>query len=179
MQLFDDNDNNKKNKGGKGGKQPLQKSFFSSIISVILIFLVIATLYSIFVENKKEIEEIPVSQLSADVLSGQVGKITVEGEKLVVEYKLPEGAAEDAEPVVKESKKEAEASLSETLVNYGVTPEILTWVEIEVKNPTGFGYWALNLAPFLIPILFLVIFFWFISRSVKGSGGMQSFSFGQ
>ena len=169
-----------KNKG-KNSKTGGDKSFFSNILSVILIFLIIATLYSVFVENKKEIEEITISQLAQDVIAGEVTKITVEGDKLSVEYAAEEDVegAEEAEPLVKKSKKEVEASLSETLSNYGVKQPQLLAANIDVKNPSGLGYWLLNLAPFLIPILFLIIFFWFISKQVKGSGGMQAFSFGQ
>jgi len=36
----------------------------------------------------------------------------------------------------------------------------------------------LNAAPFLIPIIFILLFFWLISRQMKGAG-MQAFSFGQ
>jgi len=56
--------------------------------------------------------------------------------------------------------------------------ELLETLEIEVKNPRGIGFWLLNLAPFLLPILFILIFFWFISRQVRGAG-MQAFTFGQ
>ncbi|MBU2416980.1 ATP-dependent zinc metalloprotease FtsH [Patescibacteria group bacterium] len=136
--------------------------------------LIIATAYSFFVD-KKIIEEIPVSMLAQDVINGKVKQIKVEGEKLNIDYNV----AESEELIKKKSKKENEASLSETLVNYGVTPEQLSVVNIEITGPTGVGYWLINLAPFLIPVLFLIFFFWFISRQVKGSGGMQAFSFGQ
>ena len=178
MKLFDDN-KDPKGPGGKNSKKGSNKSFFNNVLTVIFVFLIIATLYSVFVENKKDIDEIAISQLAQDIVAGEVMKIQVEGEKLTIEYKLPGDAAEDAEPLIKISKKEAEASLSETLVNYGVTPKLFASVELDIKKQTGFGYWALNLAPFLIPILFLVLFLWFISRQVKGSGGMQAFSFGQ
>ena len=49
---------------------------------------------------------------------------------------------------------------------------------IEVKNESGFGYWIMNLLPFLLPIVFILFFIWFLSRQVKGAG-MQAFSFGQ
>ncbi len=175
MQLFNDN---KDSKGpvGKNSKKGSNKSFFNNILTVIFVFLIIATLYSVFVENKQEIEEITISQLATDVISGEIAKIIVEGEKLKIEY-IP--IEEETEPIEKISKKESEATLSDTLVNYGVTQEQLLKANIDIKNQTGFGYWVLNLAPFLIPILFLVLFLWFISRQVKGSGGMQAFSFGQ
>src|SRR3989338_2053735 len=77
----------------------------------------------------------------------------------------------------KESKT-PDISLSETLTNYGLSPKELSTVEVLVEDPTGFGYWFATLAPFLIPVLFILFFFWFLSRQVKGAG-MQAFTFGQ
>ena len=161
MQIFEDKDKKTPDPKGKGLKKGNNKSFFNNILTVIFIFLVIAILYSVFVENKKDIEEITISQLATDVIAGEVTKITVEGEKLKIEYIAAE---EDAEPIEKISKKESEATLSDTLVNYGVTQDQLLKADIDIKNQTGLGYWMLNLAPFLIPLLFLV-FFW---RVVSG-----------
>jgi cell division protease FtsH len=39
-------------------------------------------------------------------------------------------------------------------------------------------YWFINLAPFLLPIIFVLFFLWYLSRQVKGAG-MQAFTFGQ
>jgi cell division protease FtsH len=104
------------------------------------------------------------------VRDGKVDTIQVEGSKLVAKY---EDGAE------KISKKEPESSLSDTLKNYGVTSEELSAVKIDIQNPGGFGYWFANLAPILVPILFLLILIWYLSRQVKGGAGMQAFSFGQ
>ena len=51
-------------------------------------------------------------------------------------------------------------------------------MKIDIQSPSGFLFWLGNLAPFLIPLIFIVFFIWFISRQVKGAG-MQAFSFGQ
>jgi len=148
-----------------GDKQP----FLSNILATILILMIIATAYSFFAAGQKDTEEIPVSQLASDISAGLVSKVTVEGEGIEIEY---------TDDTIKESKKEEEAALSQTLVNYGVTAESLAAVQIEVKSPSGLGFWLLNLAPFLLPILLIVLFFWLISRQVKGAG-MQAFTFGQ
>jgi len=171
MDIFNNNKKlkNGKNKGKKKKVNEKQK-FLSNILSTILIFIIIATLYSLFVENKSKTEEVGISQLSADIKSELVSDIIVEGDKLVVSYK---------DKTEKISKKEVGGTLSETLVNYGVTPKELSNVKIEINRPTGVGYWLLNLAPFLIPILFIVLIIWFISRQAKGAGGMQAFTFGK
>jgi len=172
-----------KEKGGKGtdkvkGKKgqipgmpslPPAGQFFSNFLTAVLVFLIISTLYSTIVGNKNKVEEVSVSKIAQDISLGSVKKVVVEGGMITAEY---------ADGSKKESKKEVESSLSQTLVNYGVTSENLSKVEVEVKNESGFGYYMLNILPFLIPIILIVLVFWMLTRQVKGAG-MQAFSFGQ
>jgi hypothetical protein len=55
--------------------------------------------------------------------------------------------------VIKSQRKKRAQLLTDTLVNYGVTPEKLNRVAIEVKNQNGLGFWILNLAPFILPLI--------------------------
>lgn len=148
---------------------PTGGQFLSNIVTAVLIFLIISTLYSMVSKNKSKVEEVAISKIAQDISAGTVKSISVEGGMVNAEY---------VDGTKRKSKKEVDASLSQTLVNYGVSPEELATVAIEVKSESGFGYWALNLLPFLLPILLIVFFFWFLSRQVKGAG-MQAFSFGQ
>lgn len=158
-------DNNKKNK-----KNTENTNFFGSFMSTILIFMLITALYLTFNDSsKKNIVDIPISELAVSVENGQVQSILVEGEKLTSTFLNGE---------VKRTKKESGTSLTQTLSNFNISKEALQSVNIEVKNETGFGYILLNLLPFLIPIIFIVVLFWYLSRQVKGTG-MQAFSFGQ
>ncbi len=187
-------------KGGKGGKKrPTKQQFWGNLLSTLLILLLLVTVYSLVIENREEKIEIPISELAMDIKSGIVSSIVVEGEKLTVTYKetekeikveedlaledlMGEGEtteSEEKEFVTKEAKKEVGTPLSDTLINYGVTAEQLAAVEIEIKKESGLGFFLLNAAPFLIPIIFIILFFWLISRQMKGSGGMQAFTFGQ
>ena len=75
-------------------------------------------------------------------------------------------------------KKEPETSISQMLINYGVTQESLAKIVITIKNQSGGSFWLMTLLPIFLPIIFILIFFWFISRQAKGAG-MQAFSFGQ
>ncbi|HET8575335.1 MAG TPA: ATP-dependent zinc metalloprotease FtsH [Candidatus Paceibacterota bacterium] len=176
MKILDNNNNEDqkpqkedgKGKGGNGKKSP--NFFWNNIITGVLIFLVIAILYSFYAENRQQVPVVPISQVAQDVSGGSVSKIVVEGNDLTVTYK---------DGTVKDSKKETEDALTQTLSNYGVTPAQLTGIEVKVTNPGGFGYWALNLAPFIVPVLFILALFWIISRQMKSSGGMQAFTFGQ
>jgi len=152
------------------GKGPMKRQpLWRNLLSTLFLFLIIMTLYSAINENRKDIEEISISELASSITQDQVSKVTVKGDALDVEFK---------DGVMKTSKKEPESGLSETLKNYGVTPEQFSSVVIDIRSQSGFGFWVLNLAPIILPILFIVFFIWFLSRQVKGAG-MQAFTFGQ
>ncbi len=149
-------------------RKPSKLGFLGSFVNTIIIFLLILTVYSMVSENKQKLEEVSISELVTGISAGEVLSVTVEGEKLSILYK---------DETIKEAKKELESSLSESLINYGITTEQLNLIDIIIKKESGFQFIMLMLTPFLIPILFIVLFFWFISRQVKGSS-MQAFSFG-
>ena len=151
------------------GKKKKESKFSGSIAGAVLIFMIITALYLTISGTQKSTPEITISDLAKSVSAGQVSKILVQGGDLTITYTNQE---------VKKAKKEVETSLSQTLFNYGVKPEALALTNIEIKNESGFGYWLVNILPFLLPVLFIVIFFWYLSRQAKGAG-MQAFSFGQ
>jgi cell division protease FtsH len=155
----------------KGKKAKKNNGFMSKLWSALFIFLALIALYTLLTEDRVIIEEVTLSDLATKIKAGEVENILVEGEKLVV-------TLNDADETELKSKKERESSLTETLSNYGVTPEDLGRANIEIKNETGFMFWLGNLIPFLIPVLFIVLFFWFLTKQAKGQG-MQAFSFGQ
>ena len=161
------------NKKGKDGGPP-SPSFFSNILTILLVFILLVSAYSFFAErNKTKTDDaLSLSQLATDIRLGRVAKIDIEGADLKVEYL-------DTTLPAKTSKKELESTFSETMKNYGVSPEELGAVKIEIKDPTGFGYWFYSLAPFIFPLIFLLVLLWFLTRQVKSSGGMQAFTFGQ
>lgn len=160
-----------------GGKGPLPQmpeggSFWMSLAGAVLSIFLIATLYAYVTDMRaKEPEKIAISQLASDIQGGQISDVSVSGDDITATYK-------DEAKTKKEAKKEAGTALSDTLNNYGVTPEALRNVKIEVKSESGFMYWFGILAPFVGPLLLLVFFVWYFSRQVRGAG-MQAFTFGQ
>lgn len=155
-----------KNKGKKG---KTEGNFGSSVAGAIMIFLLITALYLVVSDTAKDIQEVSISDLAQSVSKGEVKEIVVEGDKLSITYTNDE---------VKTSKKEVGFSLSQTLFNYGVKSDALNKTEILIKDQSGFLFVLLNILPFLLPIIFILIFFWYLSRQVKGAG-MQALSFGQ
>jgi len=163
---------NQKEKQKKGPNPPAGgpvPKFSNLLMTAILIMMILVALYSVIVPNQKGVEKITISELAQKIEAGEVAKIKVSGDKLNIELK---------DRTLRKSKKEVESSLSETLKNYGVTPEKLNESNIAIESESGFVFWLLNILPFLLPILFIFLFFWFISRQVKGAG-MQAFTFGQ
>ncbi|OGI71827.1 cell division protein FtsH [Candidatus Nomurabacteria bacterium RIFCSPHIGHO2_02_FULL_38_15] len=135
----------------------------------MLFFLLIIAVYSIFSEKESKVTNVPFSEVASEVRLGNVKQITVSADKLEV--------VKNDDTKLK-SKKESESSLSEALTNYGVMPEQINKVIIEVKSQSGFSYWALALLPIFLPIGLIIFFIWMLSRQMKGSG-MQAFTFGQ
>ncbi|MBP6860105.1 MAG: ATP-dependent zinc metalloprotease FtsH [Candidatus Pacebacteria bacterium] len=167
-------------KGKKNPTRPVRKrfslfpsggprGFAGNLLSAIIIFLVLMSLYSFVAGSTPETEEIALSQVAADVVAGTVTEIQVSGDTLTLVY---------ADATKKEAMKDPSAPITETLTAYGVTPEQLAKVKIEIVGESGFQYWLIALAPFLLPIVFLLVLFWFLTRQVRGAG-MQAFTFGQ
>lgn len=157
------------NEKGNKKKKKSEGSLSSSIVSTILIMMILTALYLAISGENKKTTEISISELANAVSTNQVKSIKVEGEEIEAVFLNEE---------IKKTKKEAEASLSQTFSELGVDKTALQNVNIEVKNPSGFMVVLLNILPFLLPILFIVFFFWYLSRQVKGQG-MQAFTFGQ
>lgn len=157
-------------KTNKGNSPKPEGSILTYVISVLVIFVVLSALYSFItgsVSNKAE--EISISQISIDVKSKLVKNIIVRGDTLEVDY---------VDGTKKISKKETGVALSQTLVNYGVTKEEISSIKIDIQDENSWGFWLINLAPIIFPILFILVFIWFITRQVKGAG-MQALTFGQ
>jgi cell division protease FtsH len=154
-------------------KMPQPKGFMSNLLTSILIIFTIVLLYSFIEEGKVPSQEISISQLAADIQVGAIETVTVRGDEIEAVYK-----SETEPKPLKKTKKESGTALSDTLSNYGTTAEQLKNVKIEVKDPTGFGYWAIVLLPFLLPLFFILFLIWYFTRQVKGAG-MQAFTFGQ
>ena len=154
----------------KGKKKKGNGNFSGSILGAIVFFMLITALYLAVSGNGKTVPQVSISDLANSVMAGNVKTIVVEGDQLTITYQNGD---------VKDSKKEVGSPLSQTLFDYGVPAAALAKTDIQIKDESGFGYWFANIIlPFLLPIGFILLFFWYLSRQVKGAG-MQAFSFGQ
>lgn len=145
------------------------KLFSKNLIGALLILFLLAFLFASFSGTFQETKQISLSELANDINTGKVGSIVVRDSKLEITL---------MDSTKLESRKEAEASLTATLKNYGVSEEKMRNVSVEIKDPTGILFWLGVSLPFLIPLLLIVAFFWFTARQVQRSS-VQAFTFGQ
>ncbi len=170
--------NTNKNKIPGFGGNPV--NLFTKIINAILIIIFISVLYSMIFTEGSQSEQISLSQLSNDISAGLVQKVEVKGDNLTITYNSTSTATSStkANLIVKQSKKEEGVALTQSLSNYKVSEEALSKVNIDIGSDTGFGYWFVNLAPFIIPFILIGVFVWLLMKQMKGAG-VQALSFGQ
>ena len=147
----------------KGGR-----SWVGVLIWCTLIYLVLS--FGTGGLNNQDVLQPTISEVVASIQADEVASIEVSGKKVTVTY---------TDETVGELQKDAVASFDETLTNLGVTAKDLGQVKYSVVKEGGFGYWVMQILPFLFPILILGVFFLFIMRQTKGMGGMQLFQFGR
>ncbi len=143
------------------------KNLLKNFILILLIFLLISAVFSLFSTSSEKGKEISLTQLVEDINQEKVKKITVSGLDLFVSY-------QDNTKV--KSKKETESSFSDSLLNYGVNPEKLKKVEIEIKQEGGIWLWLGPILVYVLPFLLFIFLFVFIFRQAK-AGATQAFTF--
>jgi len=106
-------------------------------------------------------EPLTINQLASDIQSGTVAKITASENRLTVVYQ---------DGTERTTNKEPETSLIDQLNKYGVTPEALTSanLKIEITLPS---FWTSLLSSlwYILPMVVLVVVFWYILRQAQGS----------
>ena len=162
------NNQNKGNKGQAGGFFS-RMSFLNIISIVILVFLIVSAIYSEYSVMNDQVIHVPLSKIAYDIQNGGVMSLDISGNNVIATY---------ADKTKKLAQKESDSSLTESLTRLGVNQSKLSSTTIAISQPSGFWFWAGELAPFLAPILFLIFFVWLISRQMRGAG-MQAMSFGQ
>lgn len=145
------------------------KYLLKNILIALLAFLTIAGLFALFNESGEKPEEISLNQLVGQINQEQVSKITIKGDRLEIELK--DGAQ-------KQTTKEKETSLTESLKNYNVDSEKLGLINLEVKGESGLAFWLGTILPFLLPLIIIGFFFWFMLRGAQ-RGQAQAFTFGR
>lgn len=143
--------------------------FYKNLLWTIVTLIVISLVFSLFLESQPEPKKLSLNQVVDKINSGEVRRITVNGEDLQIIL---------TDNVKAVAKKEAEAGITETLKNFGVLPEALQKVEVSVESQSGWQFWAGILIPTILPLIIIGFIFWIMFRQAR-TGVNQAFSFGR
>ena len=137
-----------------------------NFIIILLVFLIVSGLFTLFTKDTST-KEISLNELAQQINEGKVKSITVNENDLKII--LQDGTKEI-------SHKESESGLTESLKNYGVEPEKLRNVSLEIKGLSGWKFWLSAILPFLFPLILIGVFFWFMMRQAQ-RGATQALTF--
>jgi len=133
-----------------------------TLSTIVVVLLLAGALYNLFGPLfAKPVENVTLSEISKDVKSSSVNKITIDGNEVTAELK-------DGRKI----KTYKEAGIS--LVEYGITPDN---VSIDVKDPDKGTFWPTFLTV-ILPFLLLGGFVYFLMRQAQGAN-MRAMSFGK
>lgn len=145
------------------------KNLFKNVAIVLAIFLMVSGILILYSAPQTKPENVSLSSLVSEINDGQVKQITVSNDQLNIA--LNDGGKQT-------STKESGSSITETFKNYGVSPDKLQAINLEVKNESsGLTFWLATILPFLLPFLLIGGFIWFMLKQAQ-RGNSQALSFG-
>lgn len=145
------------------------RRFVKNIIIALFVFLIVAGILGLSVDGTDDAEKVSLSRVAEEVSQGQVKKVEVAQDEILVILQ------DDSQQV---TKKEPESSFTESLRNLGVSEEAIRALNVEIKGPSGSSVFISSILPFLIPFLLIAAFIWFLMRQVSGAN-TRAMSFGQ
>ncbi|HLA49429.1 MAG TPA: ATP-dependent zinc metalloprotease FtsH, partial [Candidatus Saccharimonadales bacterium] len=146
--------------GGGGGEKRNRFKNFGFLALLILFALVIYTAFN----QPSQLKEVPFSQLVTEANSGNIQKIQVNGNELLI---TPKGQSKPTE----KSFKEEGSSIYQQGLEQGK-------VEIVNKPGSSGGSFWVQLAINLLPVIIIAAILIFMFRSAQGQGN-QALSFGK
>ena len=145
------------------------KNVIKNFLIFFFIFIVISALFYSVADERGAVQPADIGQLVEKINRGEITSIVIKGDTLQVESK---------DAGVFEVKKETGESLSSLLSNFGVTPEKLQTLRVEVQDESGLSFWLATLLPFVLPLLIIGVFLYIMMRQVQGANG-RALMFGQ
>ncbi len=142
----------------------------SSIIYLLLFASIIILVMYNFQQQTANSEALTLGEIAAQIRAGEISKITINEDDLVVVY--PDGREAT-------SQKEHTSTFVEQLKELGVTTEELNPenITIEIKAPSAW-FGVLNVLGYVLPFVMMAGLLWFVFRQARG-GGNAAMSFGQ
>ncbi len=148
------------------------KSFLKNFLIIFVVLLLTAGVLGLFRRGSENAPQvIGVGKMVEEINSGLVKKVSVGGDTLTVTLK-------DAKAPAQEVTKESQDSFGSIMKNYGVSSEAQKLIQIEVVGESTWKVWALNILPALLPLIVIIVFFYFMTRGVQGMNN-KAMGFGQ
>ena len=144
------------------------KNLFKNLVSFFLIFLIIAAIFSAFGFNSNT-KTVGLDVLISRINNEEIDSVSVEGDK--ISLALKDGNKEIV-------KKESQDSLTSLLKDLGVPADKISKINITIKDQSGWNYILMNILPFLIPFILIVLFLMYTMRGVSGMNS-RAMNFGQ
>ena len=133
----------------------------SSFLIYLLLFVAIITMIMVGFNQRGSPESININQLAAEVKSHLVMKIEATENDLKITYKDGKQST---------STKEAETTLVEQLITFGVSPEDLAATKLQLVFKPPSPWWnVLTAVGYVLPCLILIAGFFFVFRQAQGS----------
>ncbi len=126
-------------------------------------------LYSFFFNSVEKPKDINLNELIAKISQDEIKEIEIKNNSLLITAKNDEKF---------KTRKEIDASLTETLKNYGVNAEKLKNINLKITEDSGFSFMLNFLLPIILPILIIGLFFWLTMKQAT-RGAAQAFTFGK
>lgn len=145
------------------------KPLIKNIAIFLGVFLIIAALFSFAGSGAKKVEDLSLEQLVTKINNNEVASIEVNKDILNIKLKNETEA---------KTRKEVNQPLPELLNNFGVTPDKMTAVKINVKGDSESEAFFAMVLPFLLPLLLIGVFIYFMMRGVQGANN-KAMMFGQ
>ncbi|MBI2647738.1 MAG: ATP-dependent zinc metalloprotease FtsH [Candidatus Wildermuthbacteria bacterium] len=142
-------------------------TLWKNFLVVFLLLISLSALFALVSSSFKPVETIPFSTLVQDIVGAKVSAIVVSGNSLLVTYADEKSA---------KSRKESEVSLSESLLNYGVSKDQLAALSIDTRDEAGPSSWLGPISFIIIPLLSFAFLFWVMMRQAR-AGMSQAFDF--
>ena len=146
--------------------------FYLLLFGMIIIWIAIQ-----FSNQTAQQEPLTLNELAASIQAGEVARLEIqEDNTIAVTYK---STGETLTTETLEVRKESNTTLVDQLLALGVTPEQLSSenIRLEVVSPSVVVR-IINGLVILLPIIVLVIVFWFVFRQAQGSNN-AAMSFGK
>jgi len=140
-----------------------------NIVAILIVMFFMGYLLVSWYNNQQaSIPTISLSQVAQEIQAEKIKQIIVIEDDLEIHY---------ADEKQAKARKESTAPLAEQLATFGITPEDLDKVKIEIKPPNDWGM-VFNLLSYLLPVLVLGVFIYFMVRQMQGTNN-QAIMFGK